>query len=338
MPISGPRATTIRRLFAVSMNRCAFPGCTAPIVDPGTGTILAEVCHIHAQSTRGPRFNPAQTDEDRHAIENIVVMCRVHHKVIDENISVYSAENLREIKRHHEDEAMRLGVNPEAPESVIRALMLSATTYESGSVHMDFRQAKFQVGGEGGSFGGGGGHGGVLTIIGISRLPPGANVNLDGQNGKAPGGGGGGGGALAFQGRLSEETDVRNGLKISSLFLADAASLTGLLNILGGGWDFCMLPSFPYQTRVKLVGIVECGRLDPSTLLRVAVAVENPEGTRVVVSEIDIEVPMNDSLVRRVRFLRDINLEITEPGVWKICLSSGEIALADYKIEFRQQA
>lgn len=212
MPISGPRETTIRRLFAVSMNRCAFPGCTTPIVDPGTGTILAEVCHIHAQSTGGPRFNPAQTDEDRHAIENLVVMCRVHHKVIDENISVYSAENLREIKRHHEDEAMCLGVNPEAPESVIRALMLSATTYESGSVHMDFRQTKFQVGGEGGSFGGGGGHGGVLTIIGISRLPPGANVNLDGQNGKVPGGGGGGGGALAFQGRLSEETDVRNGL------------------------------------------------------------------------------------------------------------------------------
>jgi hypothetical protein len=65
------------------MNRCAFPGCTTPIVMTDTGTLVAEVCHIRAQSEKGPRYDPSQSDEERHGFDNLVLMCRVHHKVID---------------------------------------------------------------------------------------------------------------------------------------------------------------------------------------------------------------------------------------------------------------
>ena len=57
-----PSATTVKQLFAVSGNRCAFRGCTRTLVDVATG----EICHIHGQSEGGPRYCAGQTDAGRH--------------------------------------------------------------------------------------------------------------------------------------------------------------------------------------------------------------------------------------------------------------------------------
>ncbi len=215
-----PREATVRRLFALSMNRCAFPGCTAPIVTPDTGTIIADVCHIRAQNAQGPRYDPSQSDEERHGIDNLVLMCRNHHKVIDanENLQIYTVEKLVEIRITHEQKALESGEELDAPPSVIEALRLTATVYETGAIHQDFRNATFKVGGEGGWFAGHGGHGGVLTIVGIAALPPALademNIDLRGGDGQAPGAGGGGGGALRFEGRALTESDVSNGLQV----------------------------------------------------------------------------------------------------------------------------
>ncbi len=68
--LSSPSSTTVRKLFAVSSNKCAFPGCASRLVDTDTNTILAEICHIHAQSEGGPRFSPLLTREQVHSFEN----------------------------------------------------------------------------------------------------------------------------------------------------------------------------------------------------------------------------------------------------------------------------
>ena len=41
--MSGPTIATVKRLFAVSENCCAFPGCDAPLVDTASGAILGEI-------------------------------------------------------------------------------------------------------------------------------------------------------------------------------------------------------------------------------------------------------------------------------------------------------
>ena len=41
-----PAVKTIKRLFALSSNRCAFHGCSTPLIDPTSGSILGVVCHI----------------------------------------------------------------------------------------------------------------------------------------------------------------------------------------------------------------------------------------------------------------------------------------------------
>jgi hypothetical protein len=98
--MSGPTTTTIKRLFAVSGNRCAFPDCDAPLVIDKT--VTAEICHIKAQSTGGPRYDPDQSDKERHGFDNLLLLCGDHHKVIDAEPETYTVEKLLEIKRQHE--------------------------------------------------------------------------------------------------------------------------------------------------------------------------------------------------------------------------------------------
>jgi ElaB/YqjD/DUF883 family membrane-anchored ribosome-binding protein len=100
--MTSPTTATIKRLFAVSGNRCAFPGCTLSLVDAGSGTVLGEICHIAARSPEGPRYDPGQTDEDRHDFDNLVLLCPSHHKIVDENPDAYTVEKLCEIKEQHE--------------------------------------------------------------------------------------------------------------------------------------------------------------------------------------------------------------------------------------------
>jgi hypothetical protein len=97
---------TVKQLFAMSGNVCAYPGCQLPIVE-GSGTITGEICHIRARHAGGPRFDPEQSEEDRHAFGNLILLCRHHHKVIDSEPEVYTIDALTEIKSIHESIAGR---------------------------------------------------------------------------------------------------------------------------------------------------------------------------------------------------------------------------------------
>ena len=102
MSPASPRTKTIKRLFALSGNQCAFADCQNLLVD--TGIILGEICHIEASSPGGPRPNLNMSDEERHGYENLILLCRRHHKLVDakENETTYPAELLHSIKRAHE--------------------------------------------------------------------------------------------------------------------------------------------------------------------------------------------------------------------------------------------
>lgn len=339
MTIYSPRQSTIRKLFAVSRNQCAFPECTTPIVDNATGTILAEVCHIHAQKIGGPRYDENQSAEDRHGFDNLVLMCRNHHKVIDDqnNLKAFNPTYLKQIKREHETaSSLSESELPELTDSLIRALKLTATTYDSGSVHMDFRDATFKVGGEGGHLGGGGGSGGVLTIVGLGRLPHEIMADFNGEDGKAPGGGGGGGGAITFVGREIEPSDINGGLQISSIFTANSASIENLLNVLGAAWTFCPIPSIPNNVNIRLIFIVECGEALPGTLLRFGIEVSDPQGKINHTTFHDVEVPELKEQICRVPVLKQLNFTVDSYGIWKIAVFGGKQLLAEYKFEFRK--
>lgn len=118
----GPSEKTIRRLFALSGNACAFPDCPSPIVEV-EGTITGEICHIRAQSRGGPRFEAAQSEQERHAFENLILLCRRHHKIIDTEPDIYSVEVLEDMKAI---QATRFGRPEQASDSVYAKLLLNA--------------------------------------------------------------------------------------------------------------------------------------------------------------------------------------------------------------------
>lgn len=96
-----PTRTTVKKLFALSRNRCAFPDCPLPIVEE-SGTVTGIVCHIRARKRGGPRFDRKQTEEQRHGFDNLILLCARHSKVIDTEPAFYTVGKLTAIKAAHE--------------------------------------------------------------------------------------------------------------------------------------------------------------------------------------------------------------------------------------------
>ena len=96
------REKTIKRLFAVSGNLCSFSDCRNSLIDRRTGTVIGEICHIKGENRRSARYDPAQSAEERRGYENLILMCPVHHKIIDANEHVYTVTELQRIKTFHE--------------------------------------------------------------------------------------------------------------------------------------------------------------------------------------------------------------------------------------------
>ena len=102
----------IKILFALSANRCAFPGCTGRLVYQEDGdenaVVLALMAHIVGDSRRGPRGESELTDEQRDHHSNLILLCGSHHKIIDDLPETYPVPRLRGMKQAHEARMARL--------------------------------------------------------------------------------------------------------------------------------------------------------------------------------------------------------------------------------------
>lgn len=103
--VKGPTTKTVKAIFAASSNRCAFPKCTVPAYDALTGSVLVEICHIEGHKPESARYRAAQTDEERHSFSNLILLCGVHHKVIDDDEDSYTVERLKQMKAKHKSDA-----------------------------------------------------------------------------------------------------------------------------------------------------------------------------------------------------------------------------------------
>jgi hypothetical protein len=205
---------------------------------------------------------------------------------------------------------------------------------------MDFRNAVFKVGGEGGGPLGGGGSGGVLTIVGIASLPPSIEsemkIDLAGGNGRFPGGGGGGGGLLIYQGRPASADDVRDGLAVPLFFPVNAAQVAeGLLSVLGAGWDHIWVLEFPYRPSINVAYTAEFGSIDANTLLGLEFAVTNPSGNLCGTGTADLAVPEPTGAINRSSGCASLAFDAEGPGTYELAVLSGGVRFARYTFEVR---
>lgn len=102
-----PSLSTVKRLFAMSGNVCAFPGCTIALVDPTTGVVIGQICHIKSPKKKGPRHDSTQDDKELHSYAYLLLMCPMHHTIVDRDRDSYTVERLLNIKKAHELQAAK---------------------------------------------------------------------------------------------------------------------------------------------------------------------------------------------------------------------------------------
>jgi hypothetical protein len=98
---------THKMLWGRSGNRCAFPDCRRELVEDETLTddpaVVGDEAHIVAREDDGPRGISTLTSDERDKYENLVLLCKIHHKKIDDQPNTYSVEYLRNLKVEHLD-------------------------------------------------------------------------------------------------------------------------------------------------------------------------------------------------------------------------------------------
>jgi hypothetical protein len=93
---------TRKNLWAKSGNRCSICKIELFSLDSGKEELnIGEECHIISGKTNGPRHKANLGDYDNY--DNLILLCRNHHKEIDELINTYTEELLNYIKVSHEN-------------------------------------------------------------------------------------------------------------------------------------------------------------------------------------------------------------------------------------------
>jgi len=98
---------TIKRLYALSGNQCAFPDCNIFLLSSGSEINFSNICHIEAAEPGGQRYNSTSDDNYRRIYENLLLLCANHHLQTNDIVK-YTEVILQEMRRDHEAKILKL--------------------------------------------------------------------------------------------------------------------------------------------------------------------------------------------------------------------------------------
>lgn len=95
---------TRKALWGRSGNRCAI--CKHELVVDATKqddeSVVGDECHIVSAREKGPRHDATYPQEKLDSYENLILLCRIHHKMVDDQEATYTTDILRQMKANHE--------------------------------------------------------------------------------------------------------------------------------------------------------------------------------------------------------------------------------------------
>jgi hypothetical protein len=100
-------------------------------VDPSSGSVVGEICHIKGEKPGSKRYDKDQPDRERQAFDNLVLMCGSHHKVIDDDEKTYTVTKLARLKAKHE---LRQSEVPPLTDRQATKFISKATHYNESTV------------------------------------------------------------------------------------------------------------------------------------------------------------------------------------------------------------
>lgn len=113
-------------LWARSAGRCQYRGCNhdlvGDLISGNENALFGFIAHIIADSADGPRGDPIRSPQLAKSLDNLMLMCAVHHKLIDVDSLVDHPEALLvEMKAEHEARvAMLAGIDMDRASHVLR--------------------------------------------------------------------------------------------------------------------------------------------------------------------------------------------------------------------------
>lgn len=95
---------TRKLLWGRSGNRCMI--CKKELIIDATlkdaDSVIGEECHIISARKNGPRYDALYEYEKLDSYENLMLLCRVHHKMVDDQAATYTVKILKQKKTNHE--------------------------------------------------------------------------------------------------------------------------------------------------------------------------------------------------------------------------------------------
>lgn len=105
-----PSRDTEIRLWAVTAGICEFPGCGKNLFEEALtqGKLkTAQMAHIIASSQGGPR-GCDESHDFSDEFDNLILLCPVHHQLIDKNHDDFSVDELHRMKEQHREKVAEL--------------------------------------------------------------------------------------------------------------------------------------------------------------------------------------------------------------------------------------
>ena len=66
-------------------------------------SIVGDECHIVSTQRIGPRYDSSFPKNNVDLCDNLILLCRLHHKQVDDQHATYTVESLHQIKADHEN-------------------------------------------------------------------------------------------------------------------------------------------------------------------------------------------------------------------------------------------
>lgn len=100
--VSGISSRVQKILWTNAGGICSYPGCGKRLIEDETRTgdrsLVGDMCHIVAADPNGPRGDSSIPFEERNSYDNLILLCKNHHKQVDK----HTVKVLREYKNRHE--------------------------------------------------------------------------------------------------------------------------------------------------------------------------------------------------------------------------------------------
>jgi len=100
----GIELKTAKMLWGRAAQRCSI--CKQELIEDATETddesIVGDMCHIVGRHPNGPRGESPLPEASRDKYGNLILLCKVHHKIVDDQPNAYTVAELQELKADHE--------------------------------------------------------------------------------------------------------------------------------------------------------------------------------------------------------------------------------------------